>query len=64
MGTIKRAGFQFVTWVGDHPPRHVHIYRNGRLVAKYDLENRQVVKGKASAKLSKCIKELSNEGLL
>lgn len=25
MAKIRRGGFQFVTWVGDHGPRHVHV---------------------------------------
>jgi len=35
---IRRGGYVFVTWVGDHPPRHVHVYRDGELVAKWDLD--------------------------
>ena len=28
-----------MTWIGDHSPRHVHVYRDGKLVAKWDLED-------------------------
>jgi len=27
-----------VTWKGDHSPHHVHVYRDGTLVLKWDLE--------------------------
>jgi hypothetical protein len=39
MGKIRRGGFVFVTWKGDHSPHHVHAYRDGALVVKWDLEN-------------------------
>lgn len=37
MGKIRRGGYVFVTWKGDHAPRHVHVYRDGKLVVKWDL---------------------------
>jgi hypothetical protein len=27
MGKYRRGGYVFITWKGDHPPRHVHVYR-------------------------------------
>jgi hypothetical protein len=36
---IRRGGFIFLAWVGDHSPRHVHVYRDGMLVVKWDLDN-------------------------
>lgn len=32
MGKVRRGGYVFLTWKGDHTPRHVHVYRDGRLV--------------------------------
>jgi hypothetical protein len=64
MGKIRRGGFVFVTWVGDHSPYHVHVYRDGTLVVKWDLENHAPMKGEANAKVLKLIKELSDEGKL
>ena len=64
MGKIRRGNYIFVTWIGDHPPRHVHVYRNGRLVVKYDLDNRVAMKGKANNKIIKLIAELEQEGRL
>jgi len=34
VGRLKRGGFIFVWWKGDHTPRHVHAYRDGNLVVK------------------------------
>jgi len=36
---IRRGGYVFITWAGDHGPRHVHVHRGGRLLAKWDLES-------------------------
>jgi hypothetical protein len=64
MSKIRRGGFVFVTWVGDHPPRHVHVYRSGRFVVKWDLDKRQAIEGTTSAKVRSLLEELSEEGLL
>lgn len=54
----------FITWKGDHPPRHVHVYRDGKLVVKWDLDNQKAMKGAANRRLLKLIAELELEGLL
>ena len=64
MGKTRRGGYVFVTWKSDHAPRHVHVYRNGRLVVKWDLENGLTMQGKASARILELITELAAEGLL
>lgn len=46
MPKIRRGGYIFLAWRSDPPPRHVHVYRAGRLVVKWDLENRTAMKGK------------------
>ena len=64
MGRIKRGNFIFVFWIGDHPPRHIHIYREGKLVVKWDLEYDRPIKGKVTRQILKYIREIRNEGLL
>ena len=64
MGKWRRGGFVFLTWAGDHPPRHVHVYRDGVLVVKWDLDHRRAMKGVASRRLIALIQELESEGLL
>ena len=64
MGKIRRGGFVFLTWTGDHAPRHVHVYRDGKSVLKWDLENETAMKGKASRRLLRIIAELKEEGQL
>jgi hypothetical protein len=64
MGKIRRGNYVFVTWVGDHPPRHVHVYKDGKLAVKWDLEHRLAMRGKANRKILKWIDELEREGRL
>jgi hypothetical protein len=53
-----------VAWIGDHSPRHVHVYRDGKLIVKWDLENWQPMQGQTTARIAKILKELVEEGLL
>ncbi len=64
MTRIRRSGYVFITWAGDHPPRHVHVWRDGTLVVKWDLELHRPIKGFAGAKLVALIRQLESEGLL
>jgi hypothetical protein len=61
---IRRGGFIFLAWVGDHSPRHVHVYRDGILIVKWDLDNWQPMKGAASARIQRLLSELVKEGKL
>ena len=64
MARIRRGGYIFVTWVTDHAPRHVHVYRDAMLVVKWDLENDKPMKGEATHQILSLIEELKLEGLL
>ena len=64
MTKIRRGGFVFFSWIGDHSPRHVNVYRDGRIVLKWDLENNMPMAGKLTPKLIKLIRELEAEGKL
>ena len=64
MGKVRRGGYIFITWKGDHSPRHVHVYRGRKLVMKWDLENGKTMKGKADTRILKLIEELELKGLL
>jgi hypothetical protein len=54
---IRRGGYIFFSWKGDHGPRHVHVYRDEKLVVKWDIENARPMKGTAS-------RRVLSEGLL
>ena len=64
MGKIRRGGFVFITWKTDHPPRHVHVYRDGKLLVKWDLDNQKAMRGRAPQRVLELIEELEAEGLL
>jgi hypothetical protein len=64
MARVRRGGYIFLTWTGDHSPRHVHVYRDGQLILKWDLENRRPMKGVATRKILDLIDELESEELL
>jgi hypothetical protein len=42
----------------------VHLYRDEKLVVKWDLDNRKPMKGVASRRVLKLIQQLELEGLL
>ena len=64
MGKVRRGGFVFVTWKGDHSPKHVHVCRDGRLVVKWDLDYRRPIKGTAPRRALEIIEALQSEGAL
>jgi len=53
-----------LTWKGDHSPRHVHVYRDRRLVLKWDLDQRRVLQGYLSRRILAILERLEEEGLL
>lgn len=64
MGRVRRGGDVFLTWKEDHTPRHVHVYRDGKFVVKWDLDRWQPMEGRASARGLLLIRELEDEGAL
>ena len=64
MGKLRRGGYILVWWKSDHPPRHVHVYRDGKLVVKWDLDNAKAMKGHASKRVLDLIELLAAEELL
>jgi len=62
---IRRGGYVFVTWAGDHPPRHVHVLRADRLVLKWNLDKDVAMFGTAKPALVALIRQrLREEGRL
>lgn len=64
VGKTRRDNYVFLTWKGDHSPRHVHVYRDGKLVLKWNLDASVSMKGKPTARLMQLIAELEKEGAL
>ena len=51
IGKIRRGNYVFITWKGDHSPRHVHVYKDAKLIVKWDLDNGKAMKGKATKRV-------------
>lgn len=64
MGRIRRGGYIFDFWVGHHSPRHVHVLKNGRIIAKVCLDDLSVMEGKINRKILKILDSLKKEGKL
>jgi hypothetical protein len=64
VGKVRRGNYVFLSWKGDHSPRHVHVYRDGKLVLKWNLDDQQAMKGKPTARVLQLIEQLEKEGAL
>ena len=64
MARIRRGGYVFVTWIGDHAPRRVHVYGDRGLVLKWDLEHEVPMEGVPVKRVLDLIRELQREGRL
>ena len=64
MSKFRRGNFVFLAWKGDHGPRHVHVYKDSKLVVKWDLDRGIAMKGSAPKRLRDLVRELQNEGVL
>jgi len=64
MAKIKRGGYVFLSWIGDHTPQHVHVYKDGKQILKWDIKNQMTMKGGASRKILHYIDDLLEEGKL
>lgn len=66
MGRIRRGGYTFIWWVGDHAPQHVHVFdKNGRLITRVNLATMQPMDvPKINKRVVGLIRELQSEGRL
>lgn len=65
VGRVRRGGYIFEFWVGDHPPRHVHVLKDRKLIAKVELDEKlTLMEGKLSRKIRKILRILIREGIL
>lgn len=64
MGKIKRGGYTFIRWKGDHDPPHVHIYKDENFIGKIDLRDFSVIEGDLSSKVMFILIMICKEGKL
>jgi hypothetical protein len=66
MGKVRRGGYIFEWWIGDHKPRHIHVSdSNGELLGRVVLDaDEQLDDWKPPKKVLELIRQLQNEGRL
>ena len=66
MGKVRRSGYVLEWFIGDHQPRHVHVYdAKGRQMGRLDVDRLVGVEGwMPDRKLVKLIEDLRREGRL
>jgi len=66
MGRIRRNGYVVEWFIGDHDPRHVHVYTaKGRFIGRLNLQTHTGHEGwNPDRKLLKLIADLQKEGRL
>lgn len=66
MGKVRRGGYIIKWFIGDHPPRHVHVEKEtGKLLGRFSLETMQEMGDwQADRKLVRIVEDLIREGRL
>ena len=66
MARVRRYGYVLEWFMGDHVPRHVHVYASkGRLLGRLDVDRLVGIEGwMPGRKLVKLVEELRSEGRL
>lgn len=60
----RQSGSLTITsWIGDHEPPHVHVYRDGLLVAKFNTRDKVFMMLRAGYK-GRVVKALKKANLL
>lgn len=62
MSRWKRFGVIVVLYAGDHDPRHVHVFEDGKRVLKFDIESWTVMQGKLTFRARRALESLRKEG--
>ena len=66
MGKVRRGGYIFEWWIGDHTPRHIHVSdSNGELLGRVALDGEKSLDDwKPPRKVLDLIRQLRDEGRL
>jgi hypothetical protein len=66
MGRVRRGGYIFEWWIGDHPPRHIHISdSDGNLLGRFRLDSMEGMEDwKPPRKVVEIIEQLIDENRL
>ncbi|MBI4924278.1 MAG: DUF4160 domain-containing protein [Bdellovibrio sp.] len=61
MSRWKRYVVIVVLYSTDHPPRHVHVFEDGKRVLKFNIETWSVMEGQLTSKSKKALMTLKKE---
>ncbi len=64
MSRVKRGGYIIEWWMGDHLPKHVHVFKDGKEIAKVTIPKLGLLSGKMNRKLKKILTNLVEENIL
>lgn len=64
MPTWKRRGYIFRMYQNDHPPLHVHIFKDGKQLDRYDMENGKFMDGTVGRHKGRVLQAMQEVGLL
>ncbi len=64
MPTWKRGGYVLRMYEGDHPPLHVHVFKDGKLLDRYDLVNLEFMDGTIGRHRGRVLAALRAEKLI
>ena len=66
MGRIRRGGYIFIWWKGDHNPSHVHVYgKSGKLISRVKLDTMEPMDTtRIDRRIIAIIRDLRKEGRL
>ena len=66
MGKVRRGGYLFIWWTGDHEPRHVHVFDSKqRLLGRVAIETKAPLDAWIPTKKAvEIITQLQREGRL
>jgi hypothetical protein len=58
------AGYVIRLYMNDHPPLHVHVFKDEKLVARYDVENHVFLLGSEARHFGRIKKALRDAGII
>jgi hypothetical protein len=60
----KSNGYDIRIYATDHPPLHAHVFKEGKLIARFDLESRKFMDGSVERHRGRVRQALVKVGLI
>jgi hypothetical protein len=62
--TWKSGGYTFRLYQNDHPPLHIHIFRDNQQLDRFDLESGQFMDGTVGRHAGRVLQAMRDVGLI